>query len=72
MPLITKSMEKKMSEKICSLCSFYDSSQDDAGENDERSGYCRFNAPKIFDNKKSAFWPLVKATDWCGKFLEIK
>ena len=53
MPLVTQSMEKKMSEKICSLCSFYDSSQDEAGENDERSGYCRFNAPKIFDNKKT-------------------
>ena len=61
-----------MSEKICSLCSFYDSLQGNVGENDKRSGVCRFNAPKVFDNKKSAFWPLVKPNDWCGKFLEIK
>ena len=72
MPLRTQIMEKKMSKKICSLCSFYDSSQEDAGVNDKRNGYCRFNAPKIFDNEKSAFWPLVKSTDWCGKFMEIK
>ena len=61
-----------MGEKICSLCSFYDSSQGNVGENDKRSGFCRFNAPKVFDDKNSAFWPLVKPTDWCGKFLEIK
>ena len=72
MPLTTQSTEKKMSKKICSVCSFYDSSQGNIGENDKKSGFCRFNAPKVFDNKNSAFWPLVKPTDWCGKFLEIK
>ena len=55
MLFITQSTEKKMSEKICSLCSFYDSLQDDAGENDKRSGYCHFNAPKVVDNKHLHF-----------------
>ena len=61
-----------MTRKICSLCTFYDNSHGNEGEHDKSDGFCRFNAPKIVEDKNSSFWPSVKSTDWCGKFSEIK
>lgn len=40
-----------------------------------RGGFCRRNAPVVFAEPnthytyRKAFWPVVKADDWCGEWI---
>jgi len=54
-----------MSAKACTTCTFFDKVSKSA----ENAGLCRFNAPSFLTEAElDAKWPVVKSTDWCGRF----
>ena len=60
-----------VNEKVCGSCGFYDLEKV-AQEKGGAIGICRFSPPKPSADDKGALWPIVNATDWCGKFISLK
>ena len=60
-----------VNEKVCGSCEFYDLERM-VSEKGSAIGICRFNPPKSSADDKVALWPIVNATDWCGKFISLK
>ena len=60
-----------VNEKVCGSCGFYDLEKVSSKKGDS-IGVCRFSPPKPSVDDKGALWPIVNATDWCGKFISLK
>ena len=58
-------------ENVCGVCDFYDLEKV-ASKKGDPIGICRFSPPKPSDDEKGALWPIVNASDWCGKFKSLK
>lgn len=60
-------------KRACERCSFYA-----RPESGRPLGTCRVNAPARVSAKEAASdsarlaWPEVRATDWCGRFVEAR
>ncbi|MBR9765510.1 MAG: hypothetical protein GYB53_18820 [Rhodobacteraceae bacterium] len=53
----------------CSSCAFYEDHKANSASQLTDAGLCRANPPvSQMDADSRAFWPVVQATDWCGKF----
>ena len=53
--------------KACNSCTYFET-QDGQVTSEVNAGACRVNPPHASTENKAAFWPVVKATDWCGSF----
>ncbi len=58
-------------EKVCGECEFYDLEKV-LSKKGGANGICRFSPPKPSADDRGALWPIVNATDWCGKFISLK
>lgn len=53
----------------CKACAFYEDHVANSSHELPDAGLCRANPPvNQLDADSRGFWPVVKATDWCGKF----
>ena len=58
-----------MGQAVCNACAFYEDHTADAASKENGAGLCRANPPvNQVDEETRGLWPVVKKTDWCGKF----
>ena len=54
-----------MNARACLLCDF-----SSPHPQDDNLRHCRRECPSIIDAAGGARWPVVRAEDWCGDFVE--
>lgn len=58
-----------MSQAACNACAYYEDHVANSAHKLADAGLCRANPPVTQkDADTRGFWPVVKSSDWCGKF----
>ena len=53
--------------QACNQCAYF-GHKDGQVNSGAVSGDCRFHPPSASTQDKTAFWPIVASSDWCGGF----
>jgi len=53
----------------CEQCLFWDNSVRHRDDDNDQTGMCRANAPKVDRHTRHALWPFTDDNDWCAKGL---
>ncbi|ADO41529.1 hypothetical protein [Ketogulonicigenium vulgare] len=58
-----------MATSTCNACAFYEDHVANSASKLQDAGLCRANPPISQPTAETrGFWPVVSASDWCGKF----